>query len=110
MMLYIVTALHNTGHGIGQALVLATPVEKMAIETARKIEALGYQFYAKEDVGVSVYAVETNRAYSKTSFRFVDTPPLHYPVLLHRRKAEDVWHEEWFNKEAEKKYTVAMPA
>lgn len=62
--MYAVVAHHNTGHGEAASFVLWTMDPLHALETARNIESLGYEFY-RNYTGAIVYRVEPETIYPK---------------------------------------------
>lgn len=97
--IYIVAVLHDTDHGPQEAVVQVTASPYKAVETARKIEELGYQF-SSDKTSVSVYSLEINKQYNKLSFRLPDDGkvPTYYPVVFRRYRERGEWCEEWFSE------------
>jgi hypothetical protein len=57
MYMYIVTALHNTGHGPLTSVVLVTEDPKKALDTARLTQHMAYEFFLDSDHGITVSRV-----------------------------------------------------
>jgi hypothetical protein len=105
MFYYIVAVTHNTGHGISHAVIYVTDAPRFALAIARQAEKQGFEFYS-EGTGSFIYRLEHSQVQSKESFKFVDKPPLSYPVVYSRVRTKDgkSWKEEWFDAEIEKLY------
>ena len=59
--LYVVTALHNTGHGPATSVILVTEDQAKAVARARTAEELSYEF--NYGSGVYVYKVALGVTY-----------------------------------------------
>ncbi|KPJ85850.1 hypothetical protein AMJ57_01565 [Parcubacteria bacterium SG8_24] len=85
---YVVTALHDTGHGeIGEP-ILDTDDLHLAITTARRAEELGYAFNDDSLICVSRLRPDTPVSQDGTS-----------PIVFLRRKWRGNWDEEWYNQQ-----------
>jgi len=51
--LYIVTVQHNTGHGPMVSVVLVTPSRPAALDCARKVKDMAYEFNAEDGATIS---------------------------------------------------------
>jgi hypothetical protein len=112
MNMFVVVVTHDTGHGKSSCPVLATRSIRKAVETARGVEGLGYEFYGNE-TGVGVCRLEQGRSYHRDSFKWLEggnPPPT---VIFYRHHLVDYflgfdesgrphhhtfWKEEWLNK------------
>jgi len=95
---YIVAVLHDMDHGQIETVIYLTKSPYEAVETARKVEEMGYRFYSDE-TGASVYRLEIDRQYNQFLFRLPENGkiPADYPIVFRRYKKDDEWHEEWFS-------------
>ena len=96
--IYIVAALHNTDHGLAETVIQVSKSSYDAVETARRVEELGYQFY-EDETGASVYRLEMDRQYNRFLFRLPQDGkvPADYPIVFRRYKKNGAWCEEWFS-------------
>jgi len=108
---YVVVALHNTGHGeVGTPLIVTGDLV-LAVRTARDAEKLGYKFFDTE-TGVVVHRLEPGRAYTKAEHRgFIGQTDADMPCVFVRRLSlwqdgvrKIHWDEEWISVEAEAEY------
>lgn len=98
-LIYVVAALHDTDHGVRETVIQATRNPYEAVETARDVERLGYQFFG-EETGVRVYFLEIGQQYNKSLFDLSNRgkQSINYPILFRRYKLNGEWQEEWFNE------------
>lgn len=96
--MYLVIALHDTGHGQVESPILATESVSKALEAARMVEELGYEFY-ESDSYVTLYMLESEHTYSKIEVNLPERTSAaslkNYPILLVRTKVNGEWKEEW---------------
>ncbi len=95
--MYLVIALHDTGHGQVESPVLATESVSRALEAARMVEELGYEFHGSDSY-VALYMLESEHTYSKMEFNLSERTSASlktYPILLTRTKANGEWKEDW---------------
>jgi len=103
-MIYVVAVLRIAGYTekrpfLGETVIQVTRNPREAVETARSVEDLGYEFCPNEG-GASVYCLEVGKQYDKALFDLTDGSkrPINYPVVLRRYKTNTGWDEVWFNE------------
>lgn len=85
--MYLVIAVHSTGHGPATSPVVITKRKTVALEAARGVEQLGYEFHDPEETYVLVSLMEEDDIYPD---KFDDNS-----ILLLRNKKNGVWTERW---------------
>lgn len=106
--LYVVTALHSTGHGGLASVVRVTENPKKALDTARMTEHMAYEFEDNCNDAVTVSKVLPEVTYDHLPGdprRLHNTPTNSDAILYYREKSRDwnqegapvVWKERFFN-------------
>jgi hypothetical protein len=106
--MFIVVVTYNSSHGEASCPVLVTKSIRKAVETARGVEKLGFQFYSKE-VGAGVYRLEQGLSYPKKEFVWLEHQLPSRLVVFYCWPAEIAsgrvtrWAEDWYDKELQAK-------
>jgi hypothetical protein len=92
--MFVVTALHDTGHGEEATTFCITENIVIAISAAINAEELGFEFY--DETYVVVYNLAPNRYYQKRNFKDETTDPTIFYRQFNRRTKK--WEERWLNE------------
>ena len=95
--MFIVVALHDTGHGQVASPVILTEDIGKAYDAAMNVKDLGYEFHQNE-TGVGIYRMTSGRAYTKDAHKDEEDSP----VVFYRRwnRYQQNWIEEWLESAA----------
>lgn len=95
--MFIVVALHDTGHGQVATPVILTEDIGKAYDAAMNVKDLGYEFHQNE-TGVGIYRMKPGREYPKAAHQNDEESP----VVLYRRwnRYQQNWIEEWLETAA----------
>ena len=92
--LYVVTVIHSTGHGPQTSIVLATLSPIRAVDLARQIETMAYEF--DSDQGVLIYHIDPEVIYDHqpgNPSRSHGTPT-NSDVLVYARTLDQDWSKD----------------
>jgi len=104
-MLYVVSVLHQTGHGPVNTPVMVTHNFSLALKTALEVEDLGYEF--TDETGVSIHRLNPETPHPKNLFKLSgdEMPPVVFPLVFGRMKMGSEWRDTWFNEAYEARYS-----
>lgn len=94
MKIFVVTALHNTGHGEVASTIMLSSDLVTAVDMVRNVEKCGYQFYGNGTY-VAIDHMNFPGFYDKNE----------HNVVFIRRKMSGTWKEEWLSEAYEKQFT-----
>lgn len=91
--LFVVEALHSTGHGPNASVLHMTESLAAAFETLMRAEELGYQFYRDDHVAITCMKIGT--VYTKKG------PGSRTFIMVRRFRGVGDFEDEWFDESSQ---------
>lgn len=103
--IFVVLCIHRRGKELQSAVVLLSSDLATSVDTAKKIEELGYEMNHPQALYVAVVEMTPDRVYTPNDFNS-SMRTENFPTVYARLYDDEVVTNCWFNNEYRKKYEL----